>query len=203
MDMERKKLIHTHLLPLLGKISVDQTEQITYALSRHIRLRHAVSGEYLEEPGHAYEGQCLLLTQSLAHSFQPVGGVEHYRMIGTMIWPRRSLIFHPDALLDDYPITEYTQILEAGPYLSIHYPVLRQLLGELSLLRHGIHVLSRHQARQRMQHDQLLHLPPYLRVGHFERQQSSFCKVATISQRAMHVSLSRQSYTRNRKGPTI
>lgn len=194
MDHERASLISNHLLPLLGRLPEEQADRIAQALLPNTRVLHAVAGEYLEEPGPASEGRALLIPHGIAHSFVSLSANGQQYLAGTMIWPRRSLIFHPDVLLDDHPLGEYTQVLEPGPYLAIRYPVLRELLRELSLLRHGLHVQARFQARQRMLHSQLLFLGAAEKVLAFEERYPAFCVVASIRLRAMHVGLSRQTY---------
>lgn len=194
MDTEAAKWINNYLLPLLGRLPQAQAIHICQALIPHTRVLHAVAGEYLEEPGPASEGRALLLPHAIAHSFVSLSGADGATLAGTYIWSRKSLIFHPDALLDDHPIGEYTQTLESAPYLSIRYPLLRQLLCEHSLLRHGIHVQARFQARQRMLHSRLLFLNAAQKVVALEQNHPAFCAVASIRQRAMHVGLSRQTY---------
>lgn len=189
-------MIKQYLEPILNYYGIQASEKIVNILSENINERNCIKGELLEEPGPASEGRCLLLIQSIAHSYESLSLYDETFYAGTMIWPRKSLIFIPSALFDNLEITEYIQALEPGPYFSIRYPVLQHLLQKYSGLRHLFHILSRHQSIQRYKHNLLLHLPPKTRVNMFEEDYSRFCKVASISQRALHLALTRQTYSK-------
>ena len=94
------------------------------------------------------------------------------------------------------PRRDYIQALEPGPYLSIRFDILRQLMEEFAVVRRGIEVLARQQEQQRLAYLYLLRLPPAERVVAFEQQYRNFALTAPIQVRSMHVGLTRQTYSK-------
>lgn len=195
----KAQLIVRYLVPVLGSLPASTGLDLTEQLIANAQLRQAVARQYLDEPGAADEGLAILLPQSIAHSMRAVDDVSGVRLVGTHIWHRRTLIFDPFALLDGADRTEVVQTLEPGPYLSIRYPALRQLIADYPLVERALSVLARRQEHQRQQHDQLLHLTPETRVATFETGYKSFARVATIEQRCLHTGLTRQTYSKKLK----
>lgn len=197
-NTKKTTLIRQHLFPLLGELPPSLSNQLADLLDIHVQLRTAVAGQYIEEPGPQDEGKAFLLPDSIAHSFQLLDPQEE-RFTGTHIWARRTLVFDSHALLDHVPRRDYIQALEPGPYLSIRFAVLRQLMGEFAVVQRGIEVLARQQERQRLAYLYLLRLPPAERVATFEQQYRSFALAAPIQVRSMHVGLTRQTYSKKLK----
>jgi len=195
----KTQLIAQYLLPVLGSLPVSTALMLTEKLVAHSQLRQAVARQYLGEPGPADEGLAIVMPQSVAHSFQAVDGNDGTKHVGTHIWPRRTLIFDHCALFDSTDRMDFVQVLEPGPYLSIRYPALRQLIADYSVVERSITVLARKQERQRQQHDHLLRLAPDARVSAFETTYKAFAQVATIEQRCMHIGLTRQTYSKKLK----
>lgn len=195
---DKHALINKYLLPALGELSNGEWHQLVENLAIHVQLRQAIAGQYVDEPGTADEGLAVLFIQSVAHSFQMLHDANNgqIRPIGTHIWSRRTLIFNPYALLDDQARTDYVQVLEPGPYLSIRYPALRHLLSDYPPIERAITLLARKQERQRQNHDHLLRLPAAERVATFEKNYVAFARVTTIEVRCQHTGLTRQTYAR-------
>jgi len=195
----KSQFITRYLLPSLGSLPASMGLALTQQLISNTQLRQAVARQYLDEPGPADEGVAIVLPQSIAHSVQTINDLGGIRLVGTHVWHRRTLIFDPFALLDGTDRKGTVQTLEPGPYLSIRYPALRQLMDVYPLAERAISVLARRQEQQRQQHDHLLYLTPEARVAAFEAQYASFSRVATIEQRCLHTGLTRQTYSKKLK----
>ncbi len=195
----KTQLIAQYLVPVMGSLPASMSVELIQRLVIGTQLRQAIARQYLDEPGPADEGLALVLPQSISHSVQAIEDVGGVRLVGTHIWHRRTLIFDPFALLDGTVRRDSIQALEPGPYLSIRYPVLRQLITDYPLVDRALSVLARRQENQRQQHDHLLHLTPAARVAAFETLYKSFARVATIEQRSLHIGLTRQTYSKKLK----
>lgn len=197
-EHERTILIQQYLFPLLGNLPSAISSRLAAQLEARVQLRKAVAGQYLEEPGPYDEGMAFLLPASIAHSFQ-VLDAQDARVTGTHIWARRTLVFDSHALLDKVDRAGYIEVLEPGPYLSIRFTALWQLMAEFEVVRRGVEVLARQQERQKLAYLYLLRLPPAQRVAIFEEQYRSFVQIAPIHVRSMHVGLTRQTYSKKLK----